>query len=119
VRRAVGHTASETERRARPDAASVRTCIGCRRRAPAADLVRIVVDGTQLVFGRRGGRPGRGASLHPRRECLAAAVARRALPRAFKRPVEEPGAVVDGDAASEALVRQIEVAFSIQQPRSG
>jgi predicted RNA-binding protein YlxR (DUF448 family) len=119
VRRAlVDHTASETERRARPDAASVRTCIGCRRRAPAADLVRIVVDGTRLVFGRRGGRPGRGASLHPRRECLAAAVARRALPRAFKRPVDEPRAV-DGDAAGEALVHQIEVAFSNQQPRSG
>jgi uncharacterized protein len=97
-----------------PVSASVRTCIGCRRRAPAGELVRIVLEGTQPLFGSRGGRPGRGASLHPRSDCLAAALKSRALGRAFRRPVDEPQ-----PADSAALARQIEVAYLSQQPRSG
>lgn len=59
-----------------------RTCIGCRAKAPAADLLRCVcVDGV-LVVGRRA--PGRGASVHPTTACLDLAERRRAWQRALR-----------------------------------
>jgi predicted RNA-binding protein YlxR (DUF448 family) len=62
----------------------VRTCVGCRTRAPAAQLLRVVAqDGVALPDqGRR--LPGRGAHLHPEAACLAEAERRRALPRALR-----------------------------------
>ena len=79
---------------------SVRTCVGCRRRAEPAELIRIVRsgDGT-LTTGR--GRPGRGAwlcrgvdtQIDP--TCLEAAIRRQALSRALRAPV--------GAQAMEAL----------------
>jgi len=68
-------------------------CVGCRRRAPARDLVRIVrtPDG-RLVPGRPG-RDGRGAWLcRDRLDCLDGA-ARRGLSRAW-------GAAVSGEAVA-------------------
>ena len=62
----------------------VRTCVGCRGRAPVTELLRVVVRDSGLTPdpGRR--LPGRGASLHPTPECLRAAVRRRAFPRALR-----------------------------------
>jgi uncharacterized protein len=67
----------------------IRTCVGCRRRAPAPELLRIVGVAAQddriLVVpdpARR--RPGRGASLHPDPACLALAERRRAFGRALR-----------------------------------
>ncbi len=64
----------------------VRTCIGCRRRAPQHELVRFVVTADGEV---REGRtlPGRGAWLCRSPACLALAIRRRAFARAFRRPV--------------------------------
>ncbi|MFC7405285.1 YlxR family protein [Georgenia alba] len=70
----------------------VRTCTGCRRRAPRSVLVRLVlVDATSRVEVDPGKRaPGRGAWLHPSRECLDLALRRRAIGRALRaaRPVD-------------------------------
>jgi N utilization substance protein A len=62
----------------------VRTCVGCRGRAPVTELLRVVVRDGGLTPdpGRR--LPGRGASVHPTPECLRAAVRRRAFPRALR-----------------------------------
>ncbi len=62
----------------------VRTCVGCRRRAPVTELLRVVVRGGGLTPDPRRRLPGRGASLHPTEECLQAAVRRRAFPRALR-----------------------------------
>ncbi|MBV9823314.1 MAG: YlxR family protein [Actinobacteria bacterium] len=76
----------------------VRTCIGCRQRAPAADLLRVVVD--PAVAGQAADSPspppvrvlpdprrrasGRGAWLHPVLGCMELAERRRAFGRALR-----------------------------------
>jgi uncharacterized protein len=62
-----------------------RTCVGCRIRAPKADLVRVVrrpgggvaVDGTRRAAGR-------GAYVHRAVDCLDRAARSGALTRALK-----------------------------------
>ncbi|GAA4408046.1 YlxR family protein [Tsukamurella soli] len=75
-------------------AGPVRTCIGCRRRAAAAALVRTVAvpvsgqasapGGVTVVVDQRHRLPGRGAWLHPDPECLALARRRGAFRRALR-----------------------------------
>src|SRR4051794_12669495 len=74
----------------RGTARPLRTCIGCRRRAPAGALARFVLhDGVLTLWGldRPGfARPaGRGASLHPDATCLRAALKQGAFARAFSK----------------------------------
>ena len=64
----------------------VRTCVGCRKRAPVTDLLRVVARDGALVPDPRRRLPGRGASLHPTPECLRTAERRRAFPRALRLP---------------------------------
>jgi predicted RNA-binding protein YlxR (DUF448 family) len=62
--------------------------VGCRDRAPASTLLRVVAvsdDGAQrLVADPRHRLPGRGAYLHVDPACLAKADKRRAFPRALR-----------------------------------
>ncbi|MGZ4567308.1 MAG: YlxR family protein [Blastococcus sp.] len=64
----------------------VRTCVGCRTRAPASDLLRVVARNGVLLPDPRRRLPGRGASVHPTPECLHAAERRRAFARALRLP---------------------------------
>jgi predicted RNA-binding protein YlxR (DUF448 family) len=58
--------------------------VGCRERAAASDLLRVVVvDGVLAVDGRRR-LPGRGAHVHPDLRCVDLAERRKALPRALR-----------------------------------
>ncbi|MDQ1103156.1 YlxR family protein [Nocardioides zeae] len=68
----------------------VRTCIGCRRRAAKSELLRVTVrlgvDGREVVAPDPSATaPGRGAHLHPVRECYDLAVRRKAFSRALRR----------------------------------
>ncbi|MEH1128063.1 YlxR family protein [Micromonospora sp. CPCC 206061] len=71
-------------RRARP----VRTCVGCRQRAPAAELLRVVAvaseAGHSLMPDSTRRLPGRGAHVHPDPACFALAERRRAFGRALR-----------------------------------
>ncbi|MGY1755253.1 YlxR family protein [Blastococcus sp. SYSU D01042] len=60
--------------------------MGCRRRAPVTDLLRVVVRSGALVPDPRRRLPGRGASVHPAPGCLDAAERRRAFTRALRLP---------------------------------
>lgn len=64
-----------------------RTCVGCKQRAERGALLRLVLAGDppEVVPDVRRGGAGRGASVHPRRACLDAAVKSGAIRRAFKR----------------------------------
>jgi len=59
-------------------------CVGCRVRADASSLIRVVaVDGRAVPDPARR-LPGRGAHLHPTTQCLERAERTRALPRALR-----------------------------------
>jgi len=88
-----------------------RTCVGCRKVAPAATLVRVARDASgSLVLGRD--HPGRGAWLcaagdgMPDMRCLDQATRRQAFHRAFRATV--------GEQAIEALRRTVRERESIE-----
>ena len=68
----------------------VRSCVGCRERADQADLIRFAAVDGKLREGRR--LPGRGAWLHPRRECFELAVGRKAFSRSLRTPIDSKDA---------------------------
>ncbi|HUY53783.1 MAG TPA: YlxR family protein [Candidatus Nanopelagicaceae bacterium] len=58
----------------------LRTCLGCRRRLPQTDLVRLRVSAGAVVIDPAGFRgPGRGAYICAKMDCWQAVVRRRAL----------------------------------------
>jgi predicted RNA-binding protein YlxR (DUF448 family) len=59
-----------------------RTCVGCGRRAPQADLLRFAAPAGVLVAGR--GTPGRGAYTCRRLACFEQAVAQHSFNRALR-----------------------------------
>jgi len=62
----------------------VRTCVGCRTRAPRSTLLRVVSQNDVLILDERAVLPGRGAWVHPTQECMDAALRRRAFGRALR-----------------------------------
>lgn len=62
----------------------VRTCVGCRARAPRSDLLRVVCVDSALVPDDRATLPGRGAWVHDTPECVDTALRRRAFVRALR-----------------------------------
>ncbi|MFZ0173042.1 MAG: YlxR family protein [Acidimicrobiales bacterium] len=76
----------------------VRTCIGCRRRAPQSELVRIVHADGGLLVSRTA--PGRGAWLCARTPgCAELALERNAFSRALR--------IVVAPGLAEALAREL------------
>jgi uncharacterized protein len=69
-------------------AVPTRTCIGCRRKAPKEELVRIVrARGGEVVLDRSGHAPGRGAYVC-NVGCLSQVVRRRGVGRHLRADVE-------------------------------
>jgi hypothetical protein len=64
----------------------LRTCLGCTRRFPKSDLLRLTLGADGPVAGSG---PGRGYYVCRRAECLEKALSRRGLSRLLKRPVGE------------------------------
>ena len=63
----------------------VRTCAGCGRKAPKAELVRFVARDGALTPSAKG--PGRGVYTCRRLSCFERAASRRAFARTLRRPV--------------------------------
>ena len=81
-----------------------RTCVGCRQRAAATELLRVVAverGGFHVSVPDPARRlPGRGAWLHPDPACFVLAERRRAFGRALRVP-----GVLDAEAVREYVVR--------------
>ncbi|MEO7016071.1 MAG: YlxR family protein [Leifsonia sp.] len=73
---------------------TVRTCVGCRSRAPRSSLLRVVAQNSEIVVDPSAALPGRGAWLHPTGECLDKALQRHAFGRALR---------VDGMLSTQAI----------------
>ena len=69
-----------------PGSGPRRMCVGCRDVAGKADLLRVVAVDGAVVPDPRATLPGRGAYVHPDRDCVDLAVRRRAFGRALRVP---------------------------------
>ena len=63
---------------------AVRTCLGCRQRAPRSSLVRLVARDGRVVVDTAARLPGRGAWVHPVPGCVSSVIRRSALGRALR-----------------------------------
>jgi predicted RNA-binding protein YlxR (DUF448 family) len=63
----------------------IRTCAGCGRKAPKAELIRFVARDGMLAPGAK--EAGRGAYTCRRLQCFERAVANRGFNRTLRRPV--------------------------------
>lgn len=68
----------------------IRKCVGCQERLEKRDLIRIVrsPEGEYSV-DVTGKKPGRGAYLCPKTECLEKALKNKGLERSFKTSIEQ------------------------------
>ena len=66
-----------------------RSCVGCRRRAPKAELLRVAGTPVSVRVDPAGTAPGRGAYVHRDRACVTAALRRGALARALRRGLDQ------------------------------
>jgi uncharacterized protein len=64
---------------------AIRTCAGCGRKAPQAELIRFVAKGGVLTPGWR--EQGRGVYTCRRRACFERAAGKRAFSRVLRRAV--------------------------------
>lgn len=62
----------------------VRTCLGCRQRAPRSSLVRVVARDGRVAVDAAARLPGRGAWLHRSSACVDTAIQRKAFGRALR-----------------------------------
>jgi uncharacterized protein len=61
-----------------------RRCLGCRRSDSKEALLRFVAQDGRLVADREGTLPGRGAYVHPDRECVSSSLRRKAWSAGLK-----------------------------------
>ena len=71
-----------------------RTCVGCRKAAPRAQLLRLVREETlpgaapRIRYDPSRSAPGRGAWIHADAQCLDLAITRGGLARSFRGAVD-------------------------------
>ncbi len=84
-----------------------RTCVGCRQRAQQHSLLRVCVADGRIVADPRRVKPGRGAYVHYRRECLESGLRRGGIARGLRRGVRPDDeslliAVLEGAIGTES-----------------
>ncbi|HEU0207191.1 MAG TPA: YlxR family protein [Pseudolysinimonas sp.] len=86
----------------------VRTCLGCRQRAPRSSLVRVVAREGRVVVDAAARLPGRGAWLHPDPGCIRTAMQRTALGRALHASITNQSALSEWADLEERAERPMD-----------
>jgi len=74
----------------------VRTCLGCRQRAPRSSLVRVVARDGRVAVDAAARLPGRGAWVHDSLDCVETALRRKAFGRALRvRDIDASGLLIE------------------------
>jgi predicted RNA-binding protein YlxR (DUF448 family) len=68
----------------------VRSCVGCRERAPQPALLRVALIGGRIVADPRRRLSGRGGYIHPITGCVRRASERGGFARAFRAQLAPP-----------------------------
>ena len=80
----------------------LRTCVGCKERAPQRELLRVaLVDGKPVADSRRR-LPGRGGYVHRVQACVRLAETQGGFARAFRARLVPPAVITN----AKELVRQ-------------
>ena len=90
----------------------VRTCVGCRKRELAVDLLRVVAVSNgngnfAVIVDTASNLPGRGAWLHPAPQCAQQAIRRRAFTKALR---------IAGSPDTSAVVEHLELLGAPDRP---
>lgn len=80
----------------------IRSCVACRRREEQQRLVRLVVAGGEIRVDPEARRPGRGAYVCDRQDCLRAVLRRGAAPLARALRVRPDAVTLEEKAISAA-----------------
>ncbi|MFT4009357.1 MAG: YlxR family protein [Nocardioidaceae bacterium] len=91
-----------SRQRADRQSGPIRTCVGCRKRAPQQELLRVVAGDGILIPDPQRRAPGRGCSVHPDLVCLELALRRRAFGRALRVSAELDAAALRETITAEA-----------------
>lgn len=78
-------------------ATPVRTCIGCRERAPQASLLRVAAQDGRPTADPRRRIPGRGGYVHPVSSCVRRATQTGSFARALRTPLAQPAVLASAD----------------------
>jgi uncharacterized protein len=80
-----------------------RSCVGCRERAPKAELVRVARTPTGARVDPHGDAPGRGAYVHRDPACVVAALRKGAIVSALRTGLAKEELARLRDEIEEAL----------------
>ena len=90
-----------------PPHVPIRMCVGCRQRAAARSLLRVVAQDGELIPDPNRRLPGRGANVHPTSKCVETATAKKAWARALRVP---------GPLGTAAVLAHLALSESTQPP---
>lgn len=76
-----------------------RMCIGCRKKTPKKDLIRLVKEDNNILLDKRGNALARGVYICKSEECIILARKKKALSRQFKQNV--------ADSVYEQLIKEL------------
>jgi predicted RNA-binding protein YlxR (DUF448 family) len=80
-----------------------RSCVGCRKRATKAELLRVARTPAGVRVDPHGSAPGRGAYVHPDPECVATALRKGAFAGALRTGLAQEELARLKDQIEEAL----------------
>ena len=77
-----------------------RSCIGCKTVCDKSELIRIVLEGGEIIVDKDHKRPGRGAYIHPRVGCIRKCLDAKLLSYRFR----QKGVTIDYSVLKDLML---------------